>query len=211
VIGWRGVLLGGYTGSKAAGRVCVNWVDLTIISVVGFSALLAFTRGLVREVLGIGSWVAAGFIAVWGFPYVRPHIRGLIGAGDVADVAGFGVVFLIALLVLTVLSGMIGGLVRTSVLGGVDRTFGVVFGLVRGAGVVVLAYIIAGMIIPLDAWPEPVQEARTLPYVYQGAVLVVSLLPPEYRPVVHIPPGGRETRAADLLRAAPQGRAVARP
>jgi len=202
---------GDISGPHTAGRVRVNWVDIVVISTIGFSALLAFMRGLVREVLGIGAWLAAGFIAAWAFPFVRGRFHQLIGSGDVADVAGFGAVFLIALLALSLLSGVLSGMVRTSMLGGIDRTLGVVFGLVRGVGVVVVAYIVGGMIAPLERWPEAVQEARTLPYVYQGAKLAIGLLPEDYRPAIHIPPGGRETKAADLLSLKPKGLAIGKP
>lgn len=189
----------------------VNWVDICILCVIAFSAMLAFARGLVREVLGIGSWVGAGFFAVWAFPLVRPEFRRVVTAPDVADAAAVGCAFLVGLLFLSLLSGMVAGAVRASALGGLDRTFGVVFGIVRGAGVLAVAYIVVGLLIPLEKWPEDVQQARTLRYVYDGAALLVSLLPDDYRPVVHIPPGVHVTRAADLLRVAPQGRAVARP
>jgi membrane protein required for colicin V production len=189
----------------------VNWVDVAIISVVVFSAMLAFSRGLVREILGIGSWVGAGLVAVWAFPFVRAQFRQWFNAPDVADSAGFGAVFLVALLVLSIVSGVIGSAVRASLLGGLDRTFGVVFGIVRGAGILAVSYILIGIVVPLERWPDEVQQARTLPFVYRGAALLVSILPEDYRPVVHVPPGVHVTRAADLLRVAPQGRAIARP
>ena len=197
--------------ARVSGRMGVNWVDIVVISVIGLSTLLAFVRGFVREVLGIGSWVAAGLFSVWAYSYAVDTFRGWISEPDVADVACFGVLFAAALLLLSVVSGMIGGLVRSSGLGGIDRTLGLVFGLVRGAGVVVLAYIVVGMAVPLDRWPDAVQEARTLPYIYQGAALAVQLLPSNYRPVVHVPPGARETKAADLLKLKPQGKAVGTP
>jgi membrane protein required for colicin V production len=189
----------------------VTWFDIVIISVIGFSALLAFMRGLVREVLGLGSWFAAGLIAVWAFPYVRGQFHSWVSQPDVADVAALGVVFLAALLVLSVASGVISGIVRSSMLGGIDRTLGLTFGLVRGAGVLVFAYILAGSLLPIDAWPAPVRQARLLPYVYEGALFAAKLLPPEYHLVVPIPPGGREMKAAEFLRLNPQGRAVASP
>ena len=192
-------------------RSGVNWFDIVIISVIGFSAMLAFMRGLVREMLGIGAWVGAGFFAVWAFPYVRATFHHWIAEADLADSAGFATVYLVALVILSIISGMIGGVVRASLLGGLDRTLGIVFGAIRGAAVLVVSYIVVGMIVPLEKWPDPVQMARTLPYVYDGAVLAVSLLPEDYRPVVHEPPGMHFTKAADLLRIAPLGRAVARP
>jgi membrane protein required for colicin V production len=189
----------------------VNWVDVVCISVVGFSALLAFVRGFLRELLGIGSWIAAGFFAVWSFPLVRTRFHDWIGNPDFADFAGFGAMFLLALIVLSVLAGMLGSLVQRSQLGGVDRTLGVVFGLLRGAVLIAFAYIAAGIILPPDRWPMVVLRARTLPYAFEGAEIAVSLLPPDYRPVVPIPPEGRQTKAEDLLRANPQGRATAHP
>ena len=57
---------------------------------------------------------------------------------DLVDPVTFGVVFIVVLLVLLLVSGWIGALVRRSVLGGLDRTLGLVFGLARGAALVVV-------------------------------------------------------------------------
>jgi len=189
----------------------VNWVDIVVVSLITFSAMMAFVRGFVRELLGIGSWLGAGFFAVWAFPSVRERFRGWIEEPDIADAAAFGSLFLGSLFVFSIISGMISRAVRLAGLGGIDRTFGIVFGVIRGAGALVIAYIVVGMAVPLDRWPEAVQDARSLPLIYQGAAYAVLLIPEDYRPVVHVPPGARETKAADLLRVNPQGRAVAKP
>ena len=189
----------------------MNWVDVIIVCAVLLSALLAFMRGLVREVLGIGAWVGAGLFAIWAFPFVRDRAHRLIQQPDLADSAGFGAVFVIGLMVLSLVSSFVGGIVRTSILGGLDRTLGTVFGILRGAATVAFAYILAGMAVPLNQWPQPVQQARTLPYVYEGAELLVSLLPEQYRPPVRLPPGMIATRAVDLMSIKPQGKAVGQP
>jgi membrane protein required for colicin V production len=185
----------------------VNWVDLAVLGVVALSALLAFMRGFVREVLGIGAWVGAAVFSVVAFPYVAPKFHEWLGDPSVADPAAYVAMFVAALIALSLLTGAIGAAVRMSMLGGIDRTLGVVFGIARGAVLVIFAYIAGGTLIAIDRWPEPVQQARLLPYAYQGAVWAVGLLPDEYRPNVPKPPPGRETRAADLLHALPQGRA----
>ncbi len=189
----------------------MNWVDLAILGVLVVSALLAFMRGFVREVLGIGSWIGAGFFAMWAFPFVKDRFHGWIANPDIADPVAFGAMFLAGLLFLSVVAGMLGSVVRGSVLGGVDRTLGVAFGLARGAALIVFAYIAGGMIVTPDRWPDPVLQARSLPYAYAGAIWAVSFLPDEYRPRVLAPPAGREARAADLLHATPQGRALGQP
>src|SRR5579872_5270483 len=109
-------------------------------------------RGFVREVLGIGAWVGAVVFAVWAFPLVHERFDIWLNGPDFGDPAAFGAMFLVSLIVLSVISGMVGGIVRASLLGGLDRTLGLVFGLVRGAALVAFAYIVAGWVVAADQW-----------------------------------------------------------
>jgi membrane protein required for colicin V production len=186
----------------------MTWVDLAVLGVLAMSALLAFMRGLVREVLGIGAWAGAIVAAIEAMPTARGFVRQWITEPIWVDPAAFLSVFLVTLIVLSIVARLIGRLVRGSVLGGVDRTLGLVFGLARGAALVILAYILAGLVEPLDHWPAPVLEARALDPAYQGASWAVQQLPADYRPRIYAPPSGREATAEALLRATPQGRAT---
>ncbi|MFC7692207.1 CvpA family protein [Paeniroseomonas aquatica] len=88
-----------------------------------------------------------------------------------------------------------------SALGGTDRALGLVFGVARGAFLVILAYILGGMVLPAsERWPEPVREARSLPLVIDGAHWLVARLPAEYRPRVATPPARPEPTQEDFLR-----------
>jgi membrane protein required for colicin V production len=187
----------------------MTWVDLVVFGFLGLSGLLAFSRGLVREVLGVGAWIGsitAGFMAL---PRMREIVRTWFSTPEWIDPVSFIIVFLISLIILTLIAGAIGRFVRGSVLGGVDRTLGLVFGLARGAVVVVIAYILAQMVFPIERWPDAVLDARTIDPVYEVARRVRDLLPEDYRPHrLEPPPPGRATTAEALLRAAPQGRAT---
>jgi membrane protein required for colicin V production len=189
----------------------MTWVDLVVVAILAVSALLAFMRGLVREVLGISSWIGAALVASWGLPAARPHAQAMLGSSAWVDPVTFGVIFLIALIVLMLISRWISRIVRASPLGGVDRTLGLVFGLARGAALVVLAYIVTGMVLPIDRWPDPVLHARALQPTYDGARWVWQQLPDRWRPQVYPPPAGRQTTAEALLHATPQGRATGKP
>jgi membrane protein required for colicin V production len=189
----------------------MTWVDLAVIGVLAVSALLAFMRGLVREVLGVGAWFGAGLAAAWGVPLLRPQVRQWFGASPWADPATFVAIFIVVLIVLMLIAHGIGRAVRMSPLGGLDRTLGLLFGLARGAALVILAYIIAGMVVPVDHWPQPVQQARLIGPTYAGARWAVHLLPADYRPRLYAPPTGRPPTAEALLRATPQGSALSRP
>lgn len=187
----------------------VNWIDLVVLAIVAVSALLAFLRGFVREALGVGAWIGAAFVGWWAFPYSQPRAREMIsGYPELADLAAFVAVFVVALILLSVVAGMLGGLVRGSLLSGIDRTLGIVFGLVRGAAVVIAAYVALSLVVPPDHWPPPLLQARSLPYAYEGAAWATTLLPEPYRPAIKPPPGGPQTRAEDLFQPQPQGRAL---
>jgi membrane protein required for colicin V production len=189
----------------------VNWVDLVVIGVVVVSAAHALMRGFVREVLGIFAWGGAIWFAMVSYEYVAPRFHTWITEPDLADAAAYGAMFLLALVFLSVITGMLGHFVHTSGLGGLDRTLGVAYGTLRGVVLVLAAYVAAGWVAPVQRWPDPVLEARLLPYVYEAAAWCAEQLPPHFRPGVPVPPTGRDTRAADLLRATPQGRAQDRP
>ena len=54
----------------------MTWVDLAVFGFLAVSGLLAFARGFVREVLGIGAWVGAVAVAILALPKhsaVDPH------------------------------------------------------------------------------------------------------------------------------------------
>lgn len=188
----------------------MTWVDLVALAVLAISALLAFMRGLVREVLGIAAWAGAGFAAYAGLPFARPQAQAWFGDAYWVDPATLSVIFVVSLIVLMIVAHTIGRAVRASPLGGLDRTLGLVFGLARGAVLIIVAYIVAGMVVPVDRWPAPVQNAMLLQPAYDGARWVVQRVPVDYRPRLYAPPTGRQATADDLLHATPQGSALDR-
>ena len=189
----------------------MNLVDLLVLAIVGISALLGLSRGLVRELLGLGSWLLAGYGAFRFGPALIPTLRTAIGNPDIADPAAYAGTFVVLLIVLSLLANLVGRMVQVSMLGGLDRTLGLVFGILRGALVVVAAYIPLALLLRPDQWPPVALHARSLPWIYDGAVWAADKLPPEYRPRVAPPPDRVPTTSADLLHATPEGRALGPP
>ena len=178
----------------------VNAFDLIVLALLLLSGGLAFARGFVREVLAIGSWIGAALVTRFAFPHVSPIARDLFnsdtvtgflsgfGYGDehrdlLADIAGGIAVFVIAMMVLSILSTIIARIVQGSALSAVDRSLGFLFGLVRGGLVICLFYLLLVWLVPdRDDRPRWIEEARTLPLIERGAELLLSLLPEESRP-----------------------------
>jgi membrane protein required for colicin V production len=177
----------------------MTWVDAVVLAVLLISAGLAFFRGLVREVLGVGAWAGAAVLGLLLEPMLSPLIAPHVQPPWLATGLAVGGVFLVVLIVLKLLIAWIAAHVQRSLLGGVDRALGLVFGLARGALVVVVAYIVGGLVLPAaDRWPDPVRQARSLPLAADGAERLVALLPEEFRP--RLPEGaGRQDPSMDQL------------
>ena len=82
----------------------MTWVDLAVFGFILISGLLAFARGLVREVLGIGAWVGAFAAAFFALPATRGIVRGWLPSPEWIDPVSFVIVFLIALIVLMLIA-----------------------------------------------------------------------------------------------------------
>ena len=160
----------------------LNWVDLVLLGVIALSALAGFLRGLARELLGLAAWVAAALLA----SRVYGNLLGFAGRwlqdALVADTVCFLVAFVVILIGLSLLANLLSRLVRVSLFGGVDRILGLGFGLVRGAALLVLAYIVLAFALPQTDWPDPLRQSRSLPYLHAGAAFALARTPARWRP-----------------------------
>ena len=89
--------------------------------------------------------------------------------------AGSGL-FIVALIVLHLLSHMLSGWVRAGRLNALDRSLGLLAGLATAAIVISIAFLFLSDIFD-DEPPDWVENARTRPAVERGAILVKDLLP----------------------------------
>ncbi len=160
----------------------MNWVDAVMLAVIALSALAGFLRGFAREALGLAAWVAAALLASRCYGAALPLAQRWIDDAEVADVVCFVIMFVVILIALSVLAGLLGRLVRLSVLGGVDRILGAGFGVLRGAVLLVLAFIVLGIVVAPEHWPDPVRQARGLPYLHAGASYALTQAPERWRP-----------------------------
>src|SRR5690606_23399446 len=141
------------------------------------SGLLAFARGFLREVLSVGAWIGAAAATIYGFPLAKPFLRDHISTQLLADVITGVVIFVVSLGILSTLSHVISRNVRGSASGPVDRSLGLLFGLLRGAVVVCGAWLLLALVMAPADRPDWITEARSLPLVEAGAQALAGLLP----------------------------------
>jgi membrane protein required for colicin V production len=188
----------------------MTWIDGAAIAIVVLSAAISAVRGFVREVLGVAAWIGAAIAAFRYFPLVQPYIASVLPATmkNFALYGAMAVVFIVVLILLSLISALIGGLVRESALSGLDHSLGVVFGAARGVVILCIAYIGLGFAEPAAQWPAPVVNARFLPIAYSGAKAIAGLLPKPYQPKVQPLPGSPPPPAAKLMQEPVAGSAL---
>lgn len=154
--------------------------DLAVFGVVLLSMLIAFSSGLVRSVLFLVTWAGSVAIAWLLFPHTGPIANNLISVPIVADIAAAVVPFVVTLIVLSVFTDTIGKSVHASGFKTADRALGLLLGLAFGCFIVSLLFLFYLYLFP-NQQPEWMRQARTLPALEQGARMIESFLPEEFR------------------------------
>lgn len=124
-------------------------IDAVVAVVIIISAILAYSRGLVREVMAIVGWVVAAVAAFVFAPAAEPLMREIPYLGafladscELSIIAAFATVFAVALVIAALFTPLFSSLIRNSALGGLDQGGGFLFGVLRGALLVAIAFIV---------------------------------------------------------------------
>jgi len=160
----------------------VNIADIGILAIMLISGVFAFVRGFVHEFLAVIAWIGAALATIYGIDLVIPLARQVTTMQPVADIGSGVAIFLVVLVVLTILTRMLSKRVQSSSLNTLDRSLGLLFGILRGVVLVCLAWLLVSWALPRKDLPNWVIEARSLPLVDQGKNLLITLLPEEMRP-----------------------------
>lgn len=124
-------------------------VDGGAALIILLSAILAYSRGLVRELMAIVGWIGAAVLAFIFAPSAAPLVREIPAVGDfLADscelsaVAAFAGVFAIGLILAALFTPLFASVVQRSALGGIDQALGFLFGVLRGVLLIAVAFIV---------------------------------------------------------------------
>jgi membrane protein required for colicin V production len=157
----------------------MNWADYFVLGVVALSMVIGLWRGLVSEVMALVIWIAAFWVA-WAFgASVSAQFRGLIELPSARVLAGYGLCFIVVLLLGALVRYLISRLVESTGLTGTDRLLGMMFGVLRGMLVVILLVFVLGF-TPFSRdpwWKQSVLIARG----QVGADWLVQRLPDDVK------------------------------
>jgi membrane protein required for colicin V production len=151
-------------------------LDVGLCVVVALSAALGLYRGLVRELLALAVWVVAFVAAVLLAEDVAQTLLTGVEGRTVRYASGFTIVFVATIVAGAIVQWLVGRIVATSGLGGVDRLLGLLFGGARGIVAVLVALVaLRPFVAGMDAW----QESQLVPVLLrfeQDALAFVAVV-----------------------------------
>ncbi len=156
-----------------------NLFDAAVALILFASGIFAFRRGLVKEVMALGTWILSSIFAFAFYPLAQPFLHDYIENEMLADAAtGLGL-FSLAVIILVPFGDYLSNLAKNPTLNSIDRSLGFVFGLVRGFLIVCLIFLGLNFVWPeeQDDQPEWLASSRTAPALAYGIEVVQSVVP----------------------------------
>ena len=151
------------------------WVDYFILAIITISALLSLWRGFFKEALSLVTWVAALWFAMLYFDDFGGYLSQWIETPSVRGWVAFAMLFVAIVIAGGVVNFLVGKLVEKSGLSATDRALGMVFGVARGAVIVSVLVMLAGLTsVPQDPWWS---ESLLLAHFQDMAMWLRSFLP----------------------------------
>ncbi|WP_274629435.1 CvpA family protein [Arvimicrobium flavum] len=176
----------------------ITLLDGVLVGFTLVSAMLAMVRGFSREILSIASWAAAAAAAFFFYPAVVPYVQPYIDNEQLAMIAAAAAVFVIALIVVTVITMKIADFIIDSRVGALDRTLGFLYGAARGILVVAVGLLFFNWLVGTNQ-PGWVAEAKSRPLLESIGAYLQGMLPedPENSILNRFSPGNGEEAPAD--------------
>ncbi|MCU0815025.1 MAG: CvpA family protein [Cypionkella sp.] len=142
-------------------------IDGVVAGVIVLSAILAYSRGLVREAMAIAGWIGAAVLAFVFAPAAQPLVREVPMLGEflgdsceLSIIAAFALVFAVGLVVAALFTPLLSGAIQRTALGGVDQALGFLFGVARGVLLVAVAFLVYDRAVAANTIPM-VDESRS--------------------------------------------------
>ncbi|QRN40598.1 MAG: hypothetical protein GKC53_00175 [Neisseriaceae bacterium] len=146
-------------------------IDYAIIFLVIFFTLLAFSRGIIAEVVFILKWIFSVFGARLMYRSFSVLLFDSIEPLWLKQTLGFGIFFLIIYTILNFFARGLTRIVHFLGLGGVNHFLGIIFGWIKGVIVVTVLVFIGNYtnIVQFEVW----QNSVLIPY-FNELIIAVS-------------------------------------
>lgn len=151
--------------------------DGVILALIAISTLFGVFRGFTRETFSLAGWVAAYIVARVFHPVLDLLLVDVIATPSLRMATAWGTLFLATLALVSLAGYMVRSLMEAAGVSGIDRLLGGVFGLVRGAILVLALLVMLAPFVNRDNWwQEATLPGAFMRYEASGRALKQKLV-----------------------------------
>ena len=151
--------------------------DLIVFLIIVYYMTQCAAKGFMRSLLSFSKWILALVITIILVPKLNPWIQDYIESKFIADI-GLGVfIYLVSLFVIINIGKAIGRTITWSGLGSVDKTFGLIFGILKGYIICVCIFSLLNWFYPHQYWSIKTEGSFSFEKIYKGSRFLVNEFP----------------------------------
>jgi membrane protein required for colicin V production len=156
-------------------------VDYGIFLVLILSVILSTLRGMTRELLGLAGWVVSILVANFTAPMIEAPIVDFLQVKGLGAALAWAIPFAATVVIWFILASLLAPGLKRVGFGSLDRWLGVLFGFIRGFGLVLIVFVIAVFAEGEDNLPDIVTESQSTPALSRSAHYFSGFFPKDYR------------------------------
>jgi membrane protein required for colicin V production len=151
--------------------------DLIVFLIILYSMFQCAAKGFLKSLLSFSKWLLALIITIILVPKLNPIVQEYIESKFIADI-GLGIfIYIISLFVIINIGKAIKRVVTMSGLGGVDKSFGLVFGIFKGYVICLCVFSLLNWFYPHSKWPIETEDTYSFQIIYKGSEFLIEEFP----------------------------------
>jgi len=144
--------------------------DVIVCVVVAGFAIASFASGFIKDVLTLFAYICAGLATLYFQPFVALQFHSLISNESTRSIISVAAIFLPALLFCLLINAVLLDFLRSSRKGSIDRSLGLLFGLIKGIALVSVIHLV--IISSAEEEPEWLHVGETYLLTSWGSSIV---------------------------------------
>jgi len=162
----------------------VLFFDIIFVLIVLYNVVKCLSQGFSLSFLSSLKWVVSAVATIILVPRLQPFVSDYIDSEFINNV-GIGIFVFVVTLFVSIVSGKsLGRTVTWTGLGSVDKSFGILFGLLKGYVVAVCFFSLLNWFYPYEKWGISTTNAFSFNIVKEGSNLLIDEFP-NYKDIIN--------------------------
>ena len=155
----------------------ISAFDLSVVLIVVYTMAQCAAKGFTRSLLSFSKWLLALIITIILVPKLNPWVQDYIESKFIADISLGVFIYIVSLFVIINIGKAISKTVTWSGLGSVDKTFGLIFGILKGYVFCVFIFSLLNWFYPHQNWPIKAEGSFSFERIYKGSEFLIGEFP----------------------------------